>query len=123
MVLNKDKKDIKKWVIDIPDCHPSLNTWTRMHFHVRNNLKKEWETMTFYAAKEAKLPMILIPVEIFITYYHPKKNIDLDNYTPKFIIDGLKQFFVNDDFVHLTKLGWTFKQGKKRSVVEISLAV
>lgn len=122
MAYNNNKKDIQKWVIDIPDCHPSLNKWTRMHWALRNKLKAEWEQMTFYAAKEAGLPKLKEPVEIFITYYHPKQTVDLDNYSPKFLIDGLKQFFVDDNILHLVKLGWTFKKGTKRSVVEISIA-
>ena len=120
--MNK-KKSQDSWTFTLNDCHPSLNAWTRMHFHVRNNLKKEWEQMTFYAAKEAKVPKIDFPIEIFITYYHPKKTVDLDNLVPKFILDGLKNFIVNDNIQWLTKLGWTIKTGDKSSVVEIKRSI
>ncbi len=110
----------KVWTIEIPDCHPSINSWMRMHFIARNKLNNYWKDMVWALAKEAKLPQFDKPVEIFIHYYHPRDDVDLDNYTPKFIIDGLKTFFGDDDINHVKKLGWTFHKEKvKRSVVEI----
>lgn len=70
-------------------------------------------------ALEAKIPKFTQPVELFITYFHPRESVDLDNYTPKFIIDGLKHLFGDDNITCLKKIGWTFKKGPKRSVVEI----
>lgn len=90
-----------------------------MHFHARNKLKKEWELMVWTACKEAKLPKIDGKVEVFITYYHPKTNIDLDNFTPKFIMDGLKLFFEDDSIKYVKKLGWEFKKGEKCSIIKI----
>ena len=107
------------WTIEIPDVHPSLNSWTNMHWTKKHALKKEWEMMVWALAKEAKIPTFKQPVEIYIKYYHPRDSVDLDNYTPKFIIDGLKTLFVDDNITQLKKLGWEFKRGKKRSVVEI----
>ena len=93
-----------------------------MHWAQRAKMKSEFEELAFWSAKKSGLPKLTEPVEIFITYYHPKQTVDLDNYTPKFFLDALKQFFVDDNFLYLVKLGWTFKKGTKRSVVEISLA-
>jgi len=107
------------WHFDIPDVHPSLNTWTRMHFHLRNNLKHDWETMTVMAARQSGLPKITSPVSVYLIYHHPRKNVDLDNYTPKFILDGLKQFFVDDNIEHVQKLGWEFKQSKDKHTTVI----
>jgi hypothetical protein len=107
------------YTIEIPDVHPSLNSWTKMHYMARNNLKQEWKQMVYILGKEAKLPKFTKPVEVYIKYFHPRDDVDLDNYTPKFILDGLKEFFVDDNIQHLKKLGWEFKRGKKRSVVEI----
>ncbi len=112
----------KVWRIEIPDVHPSLNAWTRMHFHKRNNLKAEWEHMVRILALKAKFPQFDSPVEMFITYTHPRDNVDLDNFTPKFIVDGLKSFFKDDSIKYLKKLGWQFNKGKpKTSLVEIRL--
>lgn len=112
-----------EWTIEIPDVHPSLNTWTRMHWGKRNALKHSFEQQVFFYAKQAGVPIIKEPVEIFITYHHPRQTVDLDNYTPKFFIDGLKTFFGDDNILHLKKLGWTFVKGdKKKSVIVIKLA-
>lgn len=111
------------WIIELPDVHPSLNSWVNMHFHSRNNLKQEWGKMVHVYAKLAGLPMIDKPVEVFITYHHPKDTVDLDNYTPKFIMDGLKPFFIDDNIKCVVKLGWEFKRGSiRKSVVKIKLA-
>ena len=90
-----------------------------MHWSKRNALVDEWKEMVFYSAKEAKIPKITKPVEIFITYHHPKKTVDLDNYTPKLILDGLKPFIVDDNIQWIKKLGWEFKTGDKSTTVVI----
>lgn len=75
--------------------------------------------MAFLCAKKAKLPKFDVPVEVFLTYYHPKDVVDFDNYTPKFFLDGLKPFFKDDSIKFLKRLGWEFEKGEKRSVVHI----
>ena len=111
---------MKQWTITIPDIHPSLNVWTRMHFAKRNNLKKEWEKMIWSLWKEKNYPHIDGKVEVFITYYHPQTNVDLDNFVPKFIMDGLKIFFEDDSIKYVVKLGWEIKKGDKKSVVVVT---
>lgn len=120
----KEKGAIVKgrWIVELPDVHPSLNTWVNMHFQSRNNLKQEWGRMVSACAKLAGLPKIDKPVEIFIIYYHPRDTVDLDNFTPKFIIDGLKPFFIDDNIKVVKKLGWEFKRSPiRRSVVKIKV--
>ena len=107
------------WTIELPDVHPSLNSWGGKHWTKRNELHHYWRDMTFYAAKKAGLPKLKEPVEVFLTYYHPRTNVDLDNYTPKFIMDGLKLFFIDDSIAHVKRLGWEFKKGDKRTVITI----
>lgn len=105
---------------ELPDVHPSLNVWTRMHWAKRNELKKQWENDAYYSAKQAGLKMIEFPVEIFIEYHHPKTCVDLDNYTPKFILDGLKSLLVDDSIDHIKRLGWEFRKSTtKKTVVTI----
>lgn len=108
------------FTIELPYVHPSLNKWTRMHYILRNNLKQSIQNDVWKAAKVSKIPKIDSCVEIFITYYHPRRTVDLDNYTPKFFLDGLKHLFVDDNIQHVIKLGWTFKKDKnKRSIIEV----
>lgn len=121
MVIQRDLNKVKEYIIEIPDVHPSLNTWTRMHFHVRNQLKHDWATMVLACARTAKIPKIDKPVRIFLEYYHPKRSVDIDNYTPKFILDPLRDHFIKDDNItNITDLRWTFVQDKvKRTVIHI----
>ena len=111
---------MKQWTITIPDVHPSLNKWTNMHYSKRGKLKKEWEHMVWVLWKEKKYKHIEGEVEVFITYYHPRNTVDLDNYTPKFIMDGLKIFFEDDSIKYVTKLGWEILKGEKCSVVTVT---
>tara|TARA_R100000789_G_C2964159_1_gene138821 strand:+ start:87 stop:449 length:363 start_codon:yes stop_codon:yes gene_type:complete len=114
-----DKKT-NKWSFEIPDVHPSLNIWTNMHWTKKSVLKKYWENMVWALAREAGLKKIDKPVWIFIQYYHPRRTVDLDNYTPKFILDGLKSFIKDDNIQWIQKIGWEFIQSKKKkSIVEI----
>lgn len=107
------------YTIEVPDVHPSLNMWTKLHYIPRNTLKKQWMKDVSILAKQVNIPIFKAPVEIFITYYHPRETVDLDNYTPKFIIDGLKIYFGDDNVTRLKKIGWEFKKGEKRSVIQI----
>lgn len=110
------------WSFEIPDVHPSLNSWTNMHWTKKGNLKKYWYDLTYFCALQSKIPKFNVPVDVFITYHHPKETVDLDNYTPKFILDPLQRFFGNDNIQTVKKLGWTFEKSKiKKSVIEISL--
>jgi hypothetical protein len=114
----------REYIIEIPDVHPSLNTWTRLHWHQRNALKQYWMQMVYYAGKAARLPKFAEPVDIFITYHHPKRTVDYDNYTPKFAIDGLKSFIVDDNIQWIRKLGWEFIKDKdKKMIIRITTAV
>lgn len=109
-----EKTDKKSWLLTIDGVHPSLNTWTRMHFHLRNKLKQDWELLTIDAANKAKLPHIKQPVKIFLKYFHPKDNVDLDNFTPKFILDGLKRYLEDDNIKYIKELGWSFEKSKHK---------
>lgn len=76
--------------------------------------------MVHVLAMEAKWPKKFdFPVELFITYYHPRDTVDLDNYTPKFWIDGLKHYFGDDNITCLKKIGWTFEKGPKKSIISV----
>ena len=108
------------WTFEIPDVHPSLNVWSKMNRWKMNTLKKQWEHDVFYLAKQAKIPFFNFPVDIFITYHHPRQTVDKDNFSPKFIMDGLKPFLIDDNIKIVKKLDWDFvKSDKKKSIIEI----
>lgn len=86
-----------------------------MHFYPRNELKQQWAWMVKAAMVKAKFPQhIEKPVEIFIEYGHPKRCVDLDNYTPKFIIDPIRDVITDDNIERVIKLGWTFVKSKNK---------
>lgn len=119
--FNSKSTPSKDHVFEIPDVHPSLNVWTRMHFHVRNRLKQDWYDMVYLCAKKYKIPFITAPVEIHIEVHHPRSTIDLDNFTCKFILDPLRKNFIHDDNVKcIHKLSYTaIKSKEKKTVVYI----
>ena len=111
---------MKEYRIELPDCHPSINQWHGRHWSHKSYLKDIWYKMVWACAKEAKVPLIKSPVEIHIDYFGPR-YIDLDNLTPKFILDGLKDVVILDDNPKvLKKISWTFTKDKnKRSIILI----
>jgi len=113
-----------EYQFEIPDCHPSLNSYLKKHWTVYHRLREEWNAMVWACVKHAKIPMIEQPVEIHIDYYHPRKSVDLDNYTPKLLMDSLKGLVIKDDSSQIVKkLSWRFIQAKvKKSVVTIKLS-
>ena len=113
---------VKEYKFEIPDCHPSINQWHGRHWSHKEYLKGIWYKMVMACAKKAKVPKINQPVEIHIDYFNPR-HIDLDNLTPKFILDGLKGIVILDDNPNIVKkISWTFTKDKnKRSIVLIRL--
>jgi len=105
----------KEYTIEIPDVHPSLNTWTRMHFRERNKLKQQWHNMVSVCVMKANIPFIKKPVAVWIENFHNLKTVDLDNYTPKFIMDPLRDIVLADDNVKFVKdLRITFEKCSKK---------
>ena len=110
----------------IPDCHPTLNQWAiTKHHYARHKLKKEWEELTIFSAKADHLKPVKGEVEVSLIYSHPwvstKRKIDIDNFTPKFIMDALVTggFIEDDSFNVVKKLSWTFVKGARQTVVKI----
>lgn len=84
--------------IEIPEIHPSLNDWTKWHHYHRAQEKKRWEELVYYCALHTK-PLAAETVKVEVRYYFPTKTArDLDNYCPKFLLDGLvKAGILKDD--------------------------
>lgn len=102
--------------------HPSLNVWTRWHWTKKNKVKKEWEKELGWLCKKYNNPK-LEEALIEITYYFDNKHQrDKDNYTPKFIMDGLtKGGIIADDNTDNVFLNWKIKYDKElpRTVIKI----
>ena len=110
--------------IVIPEIHPSLNDWGNWHWGRRYSEKKRWSEMIFWLLHEAKAKPITGKAKVRIIYYFPdNKKRDKDNYSPKFIFDGLKNAHViSDDSVINTDCDWSIRLGTKerKSVVYIT---
>lgn len=110
------------WVIiEVPETPPSLNKWTKMHWAKSRGIKKRWEAMIAVLAKQAKAPKFS-KANINITYYFTTNHRrDKDNYTPKFIMDGLvKAGVLVDDNTSLVNVDWKLERGDKAlTVIEI----
>ena len=113
---------VKEYRFEIPDIHPSLNSYIKKHWSVYQYHKQIWNKMVWGIVKKEKIPLIQNPVEIHIDYFGPKK-VDLDNLVPKLLLDSLKEIVILDDNPDiLKKISWTFTKDKnKRSVVLIKL--
>lgn len=105
--------------------HPSINTWFTMKRPQMNALKQKWKDFVMWWVEEQGCQgKLLDRFSMTITIYFPTRmRHDLDNQTPKFILDGFTEagFIVDDDEKHLTSL--TLKSGydkdNPRTVIEI----
>lgn len=102
----KNKKKRSK-PIDKP-IPPSLNQWTNLHFQKRNTLKQNWkEFMVWLVETEGYTDMKIDKCRMTMMFFFPTRHRhDADNYTPKWILDGLTEsgLLVDDDFDHLKSI-------------------
>ena len=77
--------------LELDDVHPSLNKWAVANRFAANKCKQEWKQMVYWACKEIGIKKTIItPVTVCIhCKFKDKRRRDCDNYTPKFILDGL----------------------------------
>ena len=100
------KQEPGKLTVIIYDIAPSLNDWHGMHWAAKAKVKKQWESLLIVLLRGCK--RIERPV-VRITYYPGiERSRDKDNYTPKFIMDGLKKSgVILDDNVKVVDLDWS----------------
>ena len=101
---------MRQMTIVLKGVPPSLNrTAGRANVWEYRELKRDWTTAAYYACKASKDR----PAEPFekalveITYYFPDlRRRDPDNYSGKFLMDGLKKAgaIKDDDFRHVRLL-------------------
>ena len=83
-------------LITIPELHPSINRWKNWCHFKYNEEKKHWAKMIGWLCK-GKEPF-KGAVNIRIEYYFStNRRRDYDNFTPKYILDGLVEAHLIED--------------------------
>ena len=111
--------------ITIPDIPPSLNKWSRMHWSKAAEIKRKWEADVYYLAYSQRPKEPFKYAKITITYYFKdKRRRDIvDNYSPKFLMDGLvKAKILLDDrteYVGIPELIMAYDKKNSRTEIKI----
>lgn len=88
--------------------HPSLNWYMRANNMSRNAAKQNWKEFILFILDENGLRNRQLDCceIIYTTYFKQKRIHDVDNITPKFILDGLVdgKFLIADDINHIPVL-------------------
>ena len=94
-----------------PITHPyqeSMNVWMIMKRPQMNALKQKWKDfMVWFVEDQGYRNLRIEQCEMIFTVYKPtRRRLDLDNNTPKFVIDGLVEagFVIDDDMSHIISL-------------------
>jgi hypothetical protein len=102
----------KKKQIEKP-WHPSINQWCILPRIQMNALKQKWKLFGCWLINELGYSnMGLDDFDMIITvFFDSKRRHDVDNQTPKFLLDSFTEsgFIVDDDEKHLHSL--TLKTG------------
>lgn len=114
----------KKEPIKSP-IHPSINIWSIMPRLSMNGLKQKWKDYTVFLAKyykvnDLKLEKFSVEINIFLP---TRRRSDTDNYSPKFVMDGLVEagVIVDDDYLHANPLTITLDYDSANPRMEIIL--
>ena len=112
----------RKFPIDSPIA-PSLNQWSVMVRLKANSVKQAWCEFVIWLVQENNLTNANISqCRIIATYYFKtKQRRDADNYTIKFIGDGLVKsgLLKDDDFTHVKELVIRGDYDKERPRTEL----
>lgn len=103
--------------------HPSINVWMIMKRPMMNRLKSQWKDFIVWLIKYLGYENLYVDTcnMTFITYFPTKARHDVDNQSPKFILDGLTEsgFIVDDDSKHLKSLTLECAYDKENPRTEI----
>ncbi|QUH21439.1 RusA family crossover junction endodeoxyribonuclease [Alkaliphilus sp. B6464] len=112
----------------IPDIPPSNNKYmgrgsTRTQAFEYQNIKKHWADTIGWLVKKEKIDNAYKKAVVKITYYFPTKHRrDPDNYSGKFILDGLVRsgILVDDSFSNIELiLKGDYDRSNPRTEIEI----
>lgn len=85
-------------IIVVPDIPPSLNKIFGMHWAARQREKQYWSELLLCRILIQKIKPVRGQVRIKLVYYFKTQGVhDYDNYSGKFILDGLKGRVIEDD--------------------------
>ena len=116
----------KKKPIDNP-YHPSINQWMIMKRPMMNALKQRWKDFIIWLIDNQGYSNLHINKceMIFTTYYKTNRRHDVDNSTPKFILDGFSEsgFINDDDITHLVRLTLQCAVDKENPRTEIIIKI
>lgn len=88
--------------------HESMNKWMIMKRPMMNALKQRWKDFIRWVVDEQGYSNLRIDkCEVRqVVYYPTNRRHDIDNSTPKFILDGLVEsgMIVDDDSAHIVRL-------------------
>lgn len=107
--------------------HPSINTYTRMTFQAANNLKQRWKSFIIWLVED--LGYSDLGIEeceiIYRTFFFQNRRHDLDNISPKYILDGFVEagMIVDDDYTHIKKLTLECDIDKKHPRIEFFIKI
>ena len=105
--------------------HPSINQWMILQRQAMNTLKQKWKDFSVWVIQKNGLSNMRIEhcrIE-FSTFYGRNTRHDVDNYVPKFIMDGFVEagFLVDDDDKHVgaITLMCSYDKNDPRTVIRI----
>ena len=88
----------KATVIVVPGIPPSLNDWMNWHHFARSQGKRQWKEKVMLVCLQDRAKPIAPPVKVTLTYFFDShRRRDYDNYSGKFILDGLVPRVLPDD--------------------------
>lgn len=107
--------------------HESINVWMIMQRPAMNGLKRKWKDFIIWLVNErgyANLHIDKCEISQNI-YYNTTRRHDIDNTTPKFILDGLVEcgMIEDDDSKHLTKLTMQCGVDKQHPRTELRIKI
>lgn len=107
--------------------HESINQWMILKRMQMNALKQKWKDFICWFVRESGYGDAMIErCKIKHTIFYPtRRRHDVDNTTPKFILDGFVEsgMIVDDDYLHITELTLRCGIDKENPRTEIEITI
>ncbi len=111
--------------IELPYVPISMNQTNTWHWAKRAKYKKQIEEDIYYLVKQLGVIKKFKYAKVRITYYFPdhRRRDIIDNYNPKFIMDGVvKAGILEDDrheYVGVPELVAAYEKGRAHTIIEV----
>lgn len=107
--------------------HESINQWMIMKRPMMNQLKQRWKDFVVWFVNDQGYSNLKIEkCEISqLIYYPTNRRHDIDNSTPKFILDGLVEsgMIIDDDSKHIEKITLRCGVDKDHPRTELEISI